>query len=488
MSSSGCWRRFSPRRFQLGNIVTIFLALALAWQAPAPVLAQVACGDYAVAVEPQTPGQPLTGNAVSLMTPAGEVVQGAFQEPGTVKPSPKPGVALVRSLGGIYALLDVTTGTIQPLQIPEKSQRRLSDTFQTVRNADVANFMLLAEPPFSVWLIDLATGDAVDLTTLGDGEQNFIESAAISSDGNWLIYSVQLESFLVSLESPGQPQPLDTEPILQYPKFDEQSNVIYAVEGDAMISIRSLNPSTGTRTEIAVTPRARSMPIQHPAQLLLLTEDELLTVQGGAMSPTTLFSFMGGVEQVLADSSGTHVVIGDEIDDVTSWYWVDVSTGQQTELSELKGMFATSGPASKRDAVLFVPSLRIEPGTPGAPFKTLDLTTGTVRTVLEQDSDDVWQVFPGGDTAGRNLMVNAIRPGIGRIWLVDTLGGNATLIGTSAGNVKAAVSPDGCLVAVGIFDTLGEGRVSSVTVTSLVDGTTTMEIPNAILLGWSEAA
>jgi hypothetical protein len=461
------------------------LVLSLAWQAPAPVIAQEACGDFAVAVAPQTPGQPLSDNVVSLLTPEGELSSGDSIEPLTVTPSSKSGVALVRSLGGIYGLMDVATGGIRSVQIPENDQPRLSETFPTIRNAAAAEFMLLAELPHAVWLVDLATGDAVDLATLGEDGPRFIDSAAISPDGKWLIYSAQEEAFLISLETPGELAPLDSEPILPYPGFDEQSDVMYAVDGDLQVSIRSLDPETGTRADLFVTPSARVMPIQHSTQILLLDGDELLAFAEGAMPPTTLFEFEGDISRVLTDTTGAHMLIGDNVDDTVTWHWVDTTTGTQNELTELENMapFATG---MARDTVLFVPTVLIGPGVPGAPYRTLDLTTGAVATALEQDSDDVWQVLPGGDRAGRYMIVNAVSPGSGRLWLIDNRAGTATQIATSTGNARAAVSPDGCQLAVSIYDTIGEGRTSSVTVTSLVDGSTTMQIPDALLLGWAD--
>jgi hypothetical protein len=87
MNSSPCWKRCLPDRRRLGRFAVLVLVLSLAWQAPAPVIAQEACGDFAVAVAPQTPGQPLSDNVVSLLTPEGELSSGDSIEPLTVTPS-----------------------------------------------------------------------------------------------------------------------------------------------------------------------------------------------------------------------------------------------------------------------------------------------------------------------------------------------------------------------------------------------------------------
>jgi hypothetical protein len=143
---------------------------------------------------------------------------------------------------------------------------------------------------------------------------------------------------------------------------------------------------------------------------------------------------------------------------------------------------------SRRDTVTFSPTVRIGPGVPGAPYRTFDLNTGTVSIAMEQDSDDVYQAKPAGDSDGRYTIVNAVSPGSGRIWLINSQSGSATQIATSPGNADARVSPDGCQLAVAIYNTVGEGRTSTVTVTSLIDGTSVMTVPDALLLGWAEVA
>jgi hypothetical protein len=115
----------------------------------------------------------------------------------------------------------------------------------------------------------------------------------------------------------------------------------------------------------------------------------------------------------------------------------------------------------------------------------VDLATGQVSTALTQDSTEIWTYFAGGDDVGRYTLVDAVSPGNGRMWLIDGANGNSSQIGTSFGNLAASVSPDGCQLAVAVFDTIGEGRTSVVTVTSLIDGTTIATVPDSLLLGWA---
>jgi hypothetical protein len=72
------------------------------------------------------------------------------------------------------------------------------------------------------------------------------------------------------------------------------------------------------------------------------------------------------------------------------------------------------------------------------------------------------------------------------MWLIDAQTGTATEVGTSTGNIAARVSPDGCQIAVATYDTVGEGRTSTVTVTSLVDSSSVVSVPDSMLLGWMD--
>lgn len=480
------WLRCSPNGRSLVRMAVLLLALMLAldWPASMPSVAQDACGAFAVATAPQQIGHPLSDNAVMLSTSAGEGAPVGFEEPRTVEPSPKRGVALVRSLGGIYALMDIATGAMTPLAIPEADQPRVMTTYATIRNASQADFMLMTSGPDAVWLVDLSSGDAVELTNLPDDGSSIIESASISPNGDWLIYFARDAGYLLSLETPGLPQPIDSNPILAFPGFDEESNVIYGVGEGENTTIRSLEPATGERTDLVKAPGVRIVPLRQGGPTFLMNASVLMVLDPGADEPRVVFEWQGEPSSVMVDAAGAHLLVADELGE-QKWFWVDLDSGSRASLPDLAGMTPV-GAATIRDSVLFAPTAKVTPGNPGAPYRTFDLATGTVTTVLEQDSDDVYQARAAGDDAGRFSIVNAVSPGSGRVWLVDSLNGTAELVATSTGNADARVSPDGCQLAVAVFDTVGEGRTSTVTVVSLIDGAPLLTIPNALLLGWAE--
>jgi hypothetical protein len=471
-------------RLNLGRFAVLILALVLAWQAPAPAIAQDACGTFAVATAPQPVGHPLSDNVITLTTAEGEHVEGAFEEPRTVEPSPKASVALVRSLGGVFGLMDVRSGAVTPLSIPEDEQPMLTSTYPAIRNAQSSDFMLLSSGPDQVWLVELTSGDALNLAELGDDGPKFLDTAQVSPDGKWVIYSAQNEGFLISLETPGEPEPIDSQPLLPFPSFDRDNRVVYGVGEDGNATIRTLDPATGMRTDLADAHGVRIIPIRQGGPLLLVEDRTLLVLDDGDSAPRALYEWTDAPSGVVTNTAGTHLLVSDVANDVRSWHWVEIASGISVEIPELTEMTPViTSPVA--NSVTFAPAVRIGPGTPGTPYRSIDLSTGVVATPLMQDSDEVYQAHPAGDLAGRYTIVNAVSPGQGRIWIIDSQQGTATQIASSPGNAEARVSPDGCQLAVSIYTTIGEGRTSTVTVTSMQDGSTPLTIPDALLLGWA---
>ncbi len=484
MNSLRFWKRFWPDRRLAGNCALLALFLALAGQASAPTMAQSVCGSYAVATAPQPPGHPLSDNVITLNSAVGTITQGDFPEPRTVEPSPKPGVALARSLGGVYALMDIETGAITPIRIPDDEQARISPTDPTISNAPESDFLLLAGGPTSVWLVDLSSGDALDLTTLDESGEQLVDTAAISPDGDWLLTFHGQAGSLISLRTSTDPMTIDREPLLPFPSFDAQNNVLYAVSTGESATLRSLDPRSGVRTTLATVPGQPTLARTNGSPTLLVGNTELAVMSPGASTLEPLFSWTNGPGAVLTNEDGTQLLVSDNSEEGPKWFLIDVASGAGREIHELAKL-APLIRSARADAVLFTPIPPVGPGRPGTPYYSFDFASGQVKSPLLQDSDQVYRVDVAGDDAGRYTIVNAVAPGQGRVWLIDNAIGIATEIATSTGNASARVSPDGCQLAVAVYDTVGEGRTSDVTVTSLVDGTTTMTIPDALLLGWA---
>jgi hypothetical protein len=488
MSSSGFWKRFWPDRLGPVGIGVLLLAPFLAWQAPVPATAQQAtCGSYVVAVAPQPVGHPLSDNVVRLVGADGEVARFTAAQPGTVMPSSRDGIAILRSLGGIYSLLDTASGATTPIQIPEDQQLLISFTLPTYRNSAHSDFMLFASGPNAVWLVDLRSGQAVDLVTLlPDG--GMIDSASIAPGGKWVEFFSVDTGYLVSLETPGSPIPIATEPLLPFPGFSaDGSSLIYATKTTEVVELWSRDLASGEASYVGETTSANYLDATSSDAILLIDGQSLLAFQNGFMDPSEPFSWQGATLGMIGEPAGRHLLVGDDRSDVgADWFWVDTATGTTVELADLANMtpLRTNG---RQATVTFLPSPRQGTGTPGTPYRTVDLATGHVSTALTQDSTEVWTYLAGGDDAGRYTLIDAVSPGAGRMWLIDGDNGSSTLIGTSSGNLAARVSPDGCQLAVAVFDTIGEGRTSTVTVTSLMDGSTIATVPDSLLLGWAIA-
>ena len=260
-----------------------------------PLLLKTTAETFAVATAPQPPGHPLSDNVITLTTSNGELANADFEQPRTVEPSPKPGVALVRSLAGILALLDVASGEIIPLQIPEDEQAQLTATYSHDSQRTRVRFHapLVGTDRRLVGRSDqrrCAESDHV----AGRRLRLSSNPPQISPDGTWVLYSTGTAGFLISLETPGEPQPIDTEPLLPYPSFDVDGDVLYAVGDDGVTTIRSLDPDTGLRTDVAVAPGVRMLPLQQGDPLLMFDAQHLLTLAPGASAPSMLFEWSGG--------------------------------------------------------------------------------------------------------------------------------------------------------------------------------------------------
>ncbi|HET9659925.1 MAG TPA: hypothetical protein VFP05_06310 [Thermomicrobiales bacterium] len=464
------------------------LALVLAWQAPAPAIAQqTPCGSYAVAVAPQPVGHPLSDDVVRLVDASGELARFTAAQPGMVMPSSRDGTAILRSLGGIYSLLDTASGSVMPIQIPEDEQPLISFTLPTYDNAAISDFMLFTGGPTSVWLVDLRSGQAVDLVTLlPDG--GVIDSAAIAPGGKWAEFFSVDTGYLVSLETPGDPIQISADPTLPFPGFSaDGGSLIYATKTDNVVEVWSRDLASGDASFVGETPSANYLDAASSDAVLLIDGQSLLAFQNGFMDPSELFTWRGATLGLTGDPTGRYLLVGDDRgDDGAVWFWLDTATGTTVELTDLEDMIPPST-NDRQAAVTFLPSAQQSPGTPGTSYPSVDLATGQVSTALTQDSTEVWTYLTGGDDAGRYTLIDAVSPGTGRMWLIDGENGSSSQVGASSGNLAARVSPDGCQLAVAAFDTIGEGRISTVTVTSLVDGSTIATVPDSLLLGWAES-
>lgn len=479
------WNESSPRQRALRLTGAPLLAATALWPGPIAAIAQESCGSYAVAVAPQPAGHPLSDNQVELFDGGSEVLSVNSSQPRTVFPSPRPGVAIVRSLGGLTSLLDVSTGTVTPFRSPEADQSRMLTDATSVRNAARSDFMLMAGTPGTVWLIDLIGGDAIDLSLLAGGGGPDM-SALMSPDGTQVLLSGSGKASLFDLETLEPPRPLDTAPVLPGADFSpDGGSAIYAVsDGSGEATIRSLDLKTEKVTELGVVPDARFIHVTGGGPLLVESNAGLLAVRADG-TVDTVDRATGPFSVLMHDPSGRYLLIGEDLGTTTAYRWIDTETGASVELPALKDMQPLAGSSQQTRTVFFVPGDNGGPGQPGAPYYVLEMATGNATAPLSQDSDDVWTATPAGDNEHRYVLVNTVRPGSGRTWLIDTETGAATLEGTSTGNLTAAVSPDGCQFATSIFDTLGEGRTSIVNVVSIVDGSAVGTIEDAILLGWA---
>ncbi len=489
MNFSGFWKRCSPDRADLArNGVLLLAALILALSASAPAVAQeTGCRSYSIAVAPQPAGHPLPDDVVQLFDGTGKHLEAPFAQPAGATPSPRSGVTILRSLGGIYSLLDTSSGIVTSLAIPENEQPRLASTGFDIQNASEADYLLLTNGSGSVWMVDLTSGDAQNLSTLFP-DAGFIESAAFSPDGKTLLVYTGNMGYIVSPSAPGIPQPLAQEPVLRVPGFSADGQTIFFATGrpGATATIHSYDPATSTYAELGSFDQAVLFLAHMGNPLLAMDARDLMAFSPDDPTPRSIFTWEGVPIAPISDVSGRFLLVGDEVSRTTHWYRVDTESGTAQHVVELDGL-APLVQSRVQDSFVFFGEDVSGPGTPDTPYRTFDLVTGDSATPLTQDSNEVWSLRLAGDANGRYALVNAVSPGFGRMWLIDARAGTAASIGTSTGNIFASISPDGCQLAVDVFDTAGEGRTSIVTGTSLTGGAA-ITIPDALLLGWAETA
>lgn len=466
--------------------VILLSVLAAGFSGSSHGSAQNACGEFAVAVAVQPPGKPLTNDQIALDLDGQPVGAFDFQQPRSVRPTSLPGVSIVRSLGGRIALLDPSFDELIEVNIPAEQQPLIVDRSRTLTNPDGLSVMLLGDDAGHAWLVDLTSGAAIDLLSL-DSLSTRIESAALDPTGAWLLYQSNSGANVLHLTAGSKPVPLDSGTVLPGAHIAPDGSTIRYAVGDSggSVAIRAFDPMTGQRNEIGLVSGVQSLLPVPTDRVLASTARSIGTVTANG-SLDTVVETRGTVTASWWDPAVAHLLLQAGSDDASTYWWVDMEVGRAVQVSDLDGSIPITESGATSSAVLFAPTSNGSTGTPGAPYRLLDLETGSLETLLVQDSREVWSARAAGDAAGRFAVVQAVSPGSGRLWLVDSAERTVVPIGSSTGNVDGAVSADGCRLAIWTYDTLGEGRVSHVEVRSLVDGQDVAVIPDSVLLGWAE--
>jgi hypothetical protein len=424
-----------------------------------------------------------------MSTPDGQPLMSfPFEQPALVAPSEYGSRAIVRSLGGAYALLNTSEGTVIPLEFPGADPESVTHDTGLLYDAQGTRFELFGDLGASeAYLVDLASGASVSVAELVDSAGPVI-SATVSSDDHWLTAMVGLEVYLVDLTAPEAIAPLELN--------SQMRTGVFAGSGDAIVAIRELSD---VRTEIVArdlrSEEVRSLtPPADWSGFRVFAGDVIVAFQETTAwrvflddrEPELLLESTGTPIPLMVDPASGNLLLQQIGPDDTTWTIAGLEGTEGIDLPELTNRTPIAYTLSARWA-LFAESLAPAQGGPGTPYLSLDLATGAILPLLEQDAHGIFFAqFPSSDD-GRFHLVQATSTAQGRLWLLDGETGTAALVGQSTGNAVGSLTPDGCYLAVGTFDALGEGRAGEVRIIDLASGEVRASSPDVALLGWARA-
>ncbi|MEZ4498577.1 MAG: hypothetical protein R2839_00640 [Thermomicrobiales bacterium] len=449
------------------------------------------CAPLAVATAPQTPGQPLTADEVVLTGVNGEErARAVFSQPLQVTPSTVPGRSIVRSLGNVYGVLALpdsggSAATITPIDIlaGENTVQRGGPAFLVPEDS---RFDLFHDPAaLSAYLVDIVSGDGLALSELVDGSGTIV-SAAVAPGDRWLATWTGRTIILADLTSGSLTDLSTDDEELGAPSFSDAGSGLYFLRrgADNQAKIVLHNLASGTETQLGNT--GAWFWLRHfPGDILIAQNPEgLYRVPLDGSAPIALLSLNAEMRPRMIDPQGQKLLVEIRASDAPKWVLVDLTGAGGFEMPDLTGLYLPSADPQASWALL-LPQEGSQQGVPGAPYTTIDLATGATTTVLTQDSDATYLFEAATGSNGQFSLVRSLSTAVGRLWLIDAQQGIAELIASSPGGAAGVLSPDGCYLAYGVFDTIGEGRQGNVEVIDLHTRQVTTTITDAILLGWA---
>ncbi len=439
-----------------------------------------------IAVAPQPPGHPLTDNTIRLVDRYGnDLGTVPFDQPGQVTPTTLAGTALIRSLGGLYALIDLDSLAVTPLDFTHASPGAVTpQSFQFVQDRGQRFALFGDQTSLQAWIVDLSTGESVLLGDLIDDPSFRVLSAAIDLGDRLLTFSDGQQAFLLVLAPDQTPVPVDKDPVLAAVPSENGEAVFYhRKRADGGTDIVRLDLQADTREIIASGSPFMNFTL-FPGDRLAYSDNGEVWLLESSSNARQLGQFGNAARAISMTSDGSAILVWHDDVGADAWSVVDLASGKVTDLPALAGMNRLDG-SLVQDFALFSAAANGAPGTPGAAYISLELRTGTTLSLLTQDSSDIYSVNPISSENGRFHLIQAISPPLGRLWLTDGATGVASLIATSPGAAAGALARNGCCLAVSVFDTIGEGRQGTVTITDLATGQAITSLADVILLGWA---
>ncbi len=475
-------------------VVMLTAGLTTVTQAQEPTNS-VACLPMAVATAPQVAGEPLSANEVALTSVTGqEVARVPFEEPSQVIPTSYPERSLVRSLAGSYGVLAASgdgTESGNLLALPDlDAAETLQHNSPNYIVPDGSRYTLInGIISMAAFLIDLETGAVLSISEYFDKPELTI-GGAISPGDEWAAFWTGRDILVIDLTDDllagTASELLGDGDQLGAPWFSDDGGTLFFTRGADFSRGEIISRELATGTETVIGAENAWFGLQKfPGDMLIVqTPEGLYRIAPDGSGPEVLAE--GNLEirpRMIADS-GAHLLVEMHDRNQKGWALVDLSGEGITRLPELDESYLLD-PDRQGTWALLVPQPGPNVAVEGASYHLVNLETGEVQIALQQTGDSVYFAMAPNSQDGRYHVIWSTSPALSQLWLVDGERGEAELIADSPGGVVGSLTPDGCYLAVGIFDALGEGRVGTVQVIDLATREVVTGVDDSILLGWA---
>jgi len=326
--------------------------------------------------------------------------------------TPPPGIALVRTETSI-SIIDVNTGSVQPISVPETVAGTLTPSSIQFRGSAGKQRILIGTPNFdaNTFVVDLTTGERQAVVGLLDAEKPpvSIQNAAISADDRYLLAWDGRTTWIVDLDSKVSRELGSGQFTFSAEFSNDSSQLVYSqqmADGSTQLLLQDTNGLNENLLGQSATGILVSLWI--PSRTVLLLDER--TSAGGKLAvfdPVTsnrqnVLDYTGATNIVQISPDGKYALAGIEGSQGRDWYQIELSLVRPSSrlLDGLTDAVITPGFDFHAAWALALP-----PASTGEPtaVKAIDLATGHVATLIPNITSDAELsgeiVAPSGNAA-----------------------------------------------------------------------------------------
>lgn len=398
-------------------------------------------------------------------------------------PTALPNRALAIAGGALY-LIDTAALTATAIPLGEPATGLTPNPIQ-FRGSAGTRYLLLGSPSFDkAFLIDAEEGDAADLAKLVLPETPdaavSVPFAAVSPDDEHVLMWDGRHVYVVNTATPEGARQIDTGAFAFAPDFSpDGKDVIYSrSDGPGSGSELVLESIDGTSFEVIATSEHAMVTLWVPGGRTILVDERteagaaagsayLLDLDTGEETP--LLDYTGSLTTVQFNPAGTRALLGAESMSSGSWYLADLTTGAVDELPLLAGSRVLPGLYADSRWALAVPFGDSADLLSRPSYRIVDLETGAVGRLLQQQDGIEYPQQPMVSADGRFSLVTGKSSFEQTVWLLDAVDLRAAELATGR-SVSALFSPDGCQVAVTVETSIDGLPSFRTTIDPVADG------------------